>query len=452
MLCQSDSHAQAVDRGTNTVKAVLNDPSTGTTLNLLAKITATGAVLAGTGDTNIPLYVVTRNGSTSNYAMLNLSGVTSCVMDATASNVRGEYVVASVTTAGRCHAQSAAPSNGIVVGTMEDNATTSGSPALIDSKIIAFVPGSGAGTGTVTSVGITPPPEYTVSNSPVVTANVMVWSKVNQNANLLYAGPASGSAAAPTFRAAVKADLPPQLASTGTVTPTALGGDVNDYANCTNGVCRINGQTTDRLVTGIVAGANGDLLFLRNVGTTNALTLKDESGSSTAANRFAFGGDITLFPKDSLILIYDTTLARWTPASTGIPDKYKIKSCVIGVGSVSADAPPLADDEDSPHACPNDFEKDWKITTVACMADAGTPTVNPILTAGAANSMLTGTGICTCGTGTWAACAVNGAPLVHTFSGTGATCSSPPCDISVNVTSAGGTAKFIQVKIKGVLQ
>jgi len=442
--------AQEASRGTNTVKAVLNDPSTGTTLWSLAKITSTGAVIAGTGDTNIPLYVVTRGGGTTGSAMLNLSGVTSCRMDATASNVRGQYVVASPTVAGDCHAQAAAPSNGIVIGQMDDNATTAGSLALIDTKIIAYVPGSGAGTGTVTSVTITPPPEYTVTGSPITTAGTIAFVKATQTANSHYAGPASGSAAAPTFRALVKADLPAALASTGTVTPTTLAGDVNDYAGCTNGVCRINGGAADRLLTGLTAGTGGDIIDIQNVGTTNALTLKDQSASSSAVNRFLFGGDLTLFPGETLAIIYDATATRWKAWSIGIPDKYKIKPCVISVGSVSVDAPPLADDEDSPRACPNDFEKDWKITTVACMADAGTPTVTPILTAGSATSILTGA--CTCGAGVWAPCAVNGSPLVHSFSGTGATCSSTPCDLAVNITAAGGTAKFVQVKIKGVLQ
>ena len=98
----------------------------------------------------------------------------------------------------------------------------------------------------------------------------------------------------------------------------------------------------------------------------------------------------------------------------------------------------------------NIFGKDWKITAVACYANAGSPTVTPILTGGSATSILTGA--CTCGTGAWAACAVNGSPLVHTFSGTGATCSSTPCDVAANITTAGGTAKFLQIKINGVLQ
>jgi hypothetical protein len=73
--------------------------------------------------------------------------------------------------------------------------------------------------GTVTSVGLSAPAEFTVSGSPVTTSGTLTLAKANQNANLVYAGPSSGAAAAPTFRALATADLP---AGTGTVTSVAM--------------------------------------------------------------------------------------------------------------------------------------------------------------------------------------------------------------------------------------
>lgn len=76
--------------------------------------------------------------------------------------------------------------------------------------------GSGTGgTGTVTSVGLTMPGEYSVAGSPITTAGSFAVTKVNQNANLVYAGPATGSPAQPGFRALVSADIP-------AITPTPL--------------------------------------------------------------------------------------------------------------------------------------------------------------------------------------------------------------------------------------
>lgn len=78
------------------------------------------------------------------------------------------------------------------------------------------------GTGTVTSVGFSDAstsPIYTVTNSPVTTSGTLTITLNTQAANLVFAGPSSGGAAQPTFRALVAADLP---AGTGTVTSVAL--------------------------------------------------------------------------------------------------------------------------------------------------------------------------------------------------------------------------------------
>ena len=65
-----------------------------------------------------------------------------------------------------------------------------------------------AGSGTATSVGLALPPEFNVSNSPVTTSGTLTGAWNNQSPNLLLAGPTTGSAAAPTFRALVAADIP----------------------------------------------------------------------------------------------------------------------------------------------------------------------------------------------------------------------------------------------------
>lgn len=75
------------------------------------------------------------------------------------------------------------------------------------------------GGGTVTSVAVTVPAELSVAGSPITTSGTIAISKVNQNANKVYAGPTSGGAAAPGFRSLVSADLP---AGVGTVTSVTL--------------------------------------------------------------------------------------------------------------------------------------------------------------------------------------------------------------------------------------
>jgi hypothetical protein len=79
----------------------------------------------------------------------------------------------------------------------------------------AFTPG-----GTVTSVALTVPAEFSVSGSPVTSSGTLAVTKANESANTVWAGPTSGGAAAPTFRALVAADLP--AGSTGGVGPILI--------------------------------------------------------------------------------------------------------------------------------------------------------------------------------------------------------------------------------------
>lgn len=111
------------------------------------------------------------------------------------------------------------------------------------------------------------------------------------------------------------ADSQQAIKWSGSITPTALSGDVNDYAPTgfsTATVVRQDGGAANRNVTGLAGGADGLVKVLLNIGATNNLVLNNASASSTAANRFQFGADLTLTPSQGCILRYDSTLSRWT--------------------------------------------------------------------------------------------------------------------------------------------
>lgn len=88
------------------------------------------------------------------------------------------------------------------------------------ANISVFPPnggGGGGGSGTVTSVGVQTDATSSsifanstnnITGSPVTTAGNMTLTFSAQSANACFAGPTSGSAAAPTFRTLVAADLP----------------------------------------------------------------------------------------------------------------------------------------------------------------------------------------------------------------------------------------------------
>lgn len=73
------------------------------------------------------------------------------------------------------------------------------------------ITGTVSGGGAVTSVGVADTsgtPIYTITNSPVTSSGTINLALKTQNANLIFAGPTTGAAAQPTFRAMVPADLP----------------------------------------------------------------------------------------------------------------------------------------------------------------------------------------------------------------------------------------------------
>ena len=70
------------------------------------------------------------------------------------------------------------------------------------------------GTGTVTNVALSMPAQFSVAGSPITGSGTFTVTWATEAKNLVFAGPASGANAAPTFRALVGADLPVPSATT----------------------------------------------------------------------------------------------------------------------------------------------------------------------------------------------------------------------------------------------
>ncbi len=96
--------------------------------------------------------------------------------------------------------------------------------------------------GTVSSVGLAVPGWQSVSGSPLTGPGTITISDNTETANEVFAGPASGSAAAPTFRALAPADLP-------VATTSALGAVKPD-------------GTTITISAGVISAAAGGGTFL----------------------------------------------------------------------------------------------------------------------------------------------------------------------------------------------
>lgn len=104
-------------------------------------------------------------------------------------------------------------SGNVALGSSASATTPSTSDDSTKVATTAYVKAQGYGTGTVTSVALSLPNLFSVSGSPVTGAGTLSASLANQNANVVLAGPATGSAAAPTFRSLVADDIPSLAAS-----------------------------------------------------------------------------------------------------------------------------------------------------------------------------------------------------------------------------------------------
>jgi hypothetical protein len=123
--------------------------------------------------------------------------------------------------------------------------------------------GGGGGDGTVTSVGLSLPSQFTVTGSPVSTAGTLTATLAAQSANLVWAGPTTGAAAAPAFRSLVAGDIPPipagQVSGLAMVATSGAYGDLSgrptlgsaaatpatDYAPAAQGVAGGNSHNHD---------------------------------------------------------------------------------------------------------------------------------------------------------------------------------------------------------------
>ncbi|KWI36362.1 hypothetical protein WM04_06915 [Burkholderia ubonensis] len=120
------------------------------------------------------------------------------------------YIYANATTGAVSMNTTGFPAGSVPLYSVVTNASQASS--YLDYR--SYQPSAtGGGTGTVTSVGLSAPSQFTVTGSPVTGSGTLTFSWGNQTANYVLAGPTSGGAAAPTFRALVAADLPVFVAS-----------------------------------------------------------------------------------------------------------------------------------------------------------------------------------------------------------------------------------------------
>ncbi len=134
----------------------------------------------------------------------------------------------------------------------------------INKSLITYIPSSGAGSGTVTSVAMTVPSGvFTILGSPITSSGTLQVGLVNQLANTVWCGPTSGAESVPTFRLLVSDDIPNLSASkiTSGTLPVARGGT---GASTLTGVLFGNGTSA---FTGIASTTANQMLRVNSAGT-----------------------------------------------------------------------------------------------------------------------------------------------------------------------------------------
>lgn len=176
------------------------------------------------------------------------------------------------------------------VGATIDNGATNASISLLPDASITF-----ESTSTTSWLTVVP---------PVVAASGMAVAYVDG-------------------RTTVASNLTPANLPANIVTDTLVS-DQNDYdpTGLTTAVqLRLDASGADRTITGLQSyGTAGSPVLsdlkITNIGTTFSIILSHLSGSSLAANQFAFDtNDIVLLPGQSVTLYYDFTSSKWRGVS-----------------------------------------------------------------------------------------------------------------------------------------
>ena len=163
-----------------------------------------------------------------------------------------------------------------------------------------------ANAGTVTSVALALPAEFTISGSPVTTSGTLTGAWDTQAANTVFAGPTTGAAATPAFRSLVAADIPTHDSP---LTATYVGyGSAGGALTGTDNYTWTN--ASNLLTLGAAAGTATITAADGSASAGAALTLTAGDGVGTDQD----GGTITLTPgaltgtgtKGSLVLDYST--------------------------------------------------------------------------------------------------------------------------------------------------
>jgi hypothetical protein len=256
----------------------------------------TGGTLSNTGVTSVSL-------SLPNIFSISTSTVTTTgTLTATLSTTAANYVFAGPTT-GLATTPAFRALVAADIPSLSYAPLTSGTSILYGNNAggfsnvtvstgLSFSAGTLSNTG-VTSVSLSLPNIFTISTSTVTTTGTLTATLSTTSANYVFAGPTTGSATTPAFRALVSADIPSlNYAPQTTGTSLLYGNNTGGFSNATvsTGLSFTGGTLSNTGVTSVsLSLPNIFTISTSTVTTTGTLTA---TLSTTAANTL-FAGPTT---------------------------------------------------------------------------------------------------------------------------------------------------------------
>jgi len=183
-------------------------------------------------------------------------------------------------------------------------------------RVTAGIPAWGADyVGTVTSVGLALPSQFAISNSPVTSSGTLTAAWNTQTATYVLAGPTTGAAAVPTFRALASTDIPalsyaPQTSGTSILYGNGTGGFSN--VSIGSGVSFVAGTLSATGSGGTITSVTGTAPVVSSGGTTPAISM---AAATSSVNGYLTNTDWTTFNNKGSGTV--TSVAALTLGTTG---------------------------------------------------------------------------------------------------------------------------------------
>lgn len=189
-------------------------------------------------------------------------------------------------------------------------------------------------------MALTTPAEFTVTGSPISTTGTLAITKATQTANQVYAGPATGAAVVPTFRALAPADLP--------IASTALLGAIKP-----------DGTTITVTAGGVISGGAATL----PTGAANLVVATPNGTSGASSLRALVAADLPLATA--------TTFGAVKPDGTSVTVTAGVLSAAGTAGSIVAN-PAVTQTINQPSGTGTSFNVQYNGTTAFSVGGGAT--------------------------------------------------------------------------------